>query len=258
LGCALTPATGTHRTIWSLIGIAESYIWFIGYSLMDRRDDAREGAALQMATFHPVWGSASVPFPKGAAYLRRIEAKDPEQLAIVQLKAVKLLLWAILLSLLSDQWMQFFHVRLALPNIWQAVAMSSAGSPYRWHIRWASVLLCFFEAVLAISIMGHRMIAFCRMAGFNALRNTCRPLGATSVAEFYNRFYYYYKELLVDFFFFPTFQRFWKGHHRLRLVFANFVAVFLGNAFFHYVHYWWYIRDQGLLVSLASFQVFFF
>ena len=95
--------------------------------------------------------------------------------------------------------------------------------------------------------MGARFIAGCRMAGFNALRNSYRPLSSRTIAEFFNRFYYYFKELLVDFFFYPAFLRYWKGHKRLRMIFATFAAVFFGNSFYHLTRDWQFIRDDGTL-----------
>jgi hypothetical protein len=102
--------------------------------------------------------------------------------------------------------------------------------------------------------MGHRIIASCRIAGFNALRNTYRPLSSTTISEFFNRFYYYFKELLVDFFFYPTFLRYWKGHRRLRMVFATFAAVFFGNTFFHFTRDWQIICDVGIWRAIENYE----
>jgi len=90
------------------------------------------------------------------------------------------------------------------------------------------------------------------------LRGTYRPLSSRTIAEFFNRYAYYFKELLVDFFFYPAFLRYWKGHHRLRMVFATFAAACFGNAFFHFTMDWKIIRDAGLWRALSSFQAFFF
>src|ERR1039458_1827677 len=136
--------------------------------------------------------------------------------------------------------------------------MSVHGTPVAWHLCWESQLLCYFEGVLEISVMGHWIIAGCRMAGFNALRNTYRPLSATTIVEFFNRFYYYYKELIVDFFFYPTFFRYWKRNRRLRIMFATFAAVLFGNAFYHFTRDWQSIRNEGLWNAIANYQVFFF
>ena len=133
--------------------------------------------------------------------------------------------------------------------------MSVQGTPVAWHLRWESLILNFFEDILEVSCFGHMVIAICRMAGFNALRNTYRPLSSTSIAEFFNRYYYYYKELVVDFFFYPAFFRYWKRNPRLRLIFATFSAACFGNIFYHFTKDWTLIRDGGLLKALSDNQV---
>jgi hypothetical protein len=151
-------------------------------------------------------------------------------------------------------WYRFFHGYLQIPTSDQALAMSVHGTPVAWHLRWESLILAFFELILSISILGHRIISFCRMAGFNALRNTYRPLSSVTIAEFFNRFYYYFKELLVDLFFYPAFLRYWKGHRRVRMAFATFAAAFFGNAFFHFTRDWQIIRDDGLWKAIANYE----
>ena len=256
--CAATPRSLPYTILWNLVGLMASYVWFIAYALIDRSSTPARDLPLQLATFHPLWGSTGVPFPKGAAYLRRIEAQNPEQLAVVQLKGLKLLAWAILLAVFQTFWYRFFHGYLRIPTSDQALAMSVQGTPVAWHLRWESLILAFFELILSISILGHRIISFCRMAGFNALRNTYRPLSSTTIAEFFNRFYYYFKELLVDLFFYPTFLRYWKGHRRVRMAFATFAAAFFGNAFFHFTRDWQIIRDDGLWKAIANYEALLF
>ena len=252
--CAAAPHSLPYTILWNLVGLMASYVWFIAYALIDRSSKPARDLPLEMATFHPLWGSTNVPFPKGAAYLRRIEAQNPEQLAVVQLKGLKLLAWAILLVFFQVYWFRFFHGYLRIPTADQALAMSVNGTPAAWHLRWESLILGFFELILSISILGHRIIASCRMAGFNALRNTYRPLSSTTIAEFFNRFYYYFKELLVDLFFYPAFLRYWKGHRRMRMAFATFAAAFFGNAFFHFTRDWQIIRDDGLWKAIANYE----
>ena len=225
---------------------------------MDRNATPRADTSLELASFRPLWGSTTTPFPKGAAYLRRIEARDEQQLAIVQLKGLKLLVWGILLSLLQTFGTKLFHGYLRIPTSAQALAMSVQGTPAAWHVRWESQILFFFEVTLSFAILGARFISGCRMAGFNALRNSYRPLSSTTIAEFFNRFYYYFKELLVDFFFYPTFLRYWKGHKRLRMIFATFAAVVFGNSFFHLARDWQFFQKDGFWKGLASYQVLFF
>ena len=252
--CAAQPHTLPYSILWPLVGVAASYVWFIGYALIDRNSKPGKDLTLELTAFRPLWGSTNTPFPKGAAYLRRIEARDSQQLAVVQLKALKLLAWAILLAVFLNLWNGFFHVYLRIPTSDHALTMSVQETPVPWHLRWESLILAFFESILSISVMGHRIIAICRMAGFNALRNTYRPLSSTTISEFFNRFYYYFKELLVDFFFYPTFLRYGKGHRRLRVVLATFAAVFFGNAFFHFTRDWQMIRDLGLLHAIVNYE----
>jgi hypothetical protein len=247
-----------HLILWGLVGALASYLWFIAYALSDRNSKPAEELTLELAALRPLWGSTNTPFPKGAAYLRRIEAKNPEQLAIFQLKGLKLLAWAILLAVLQGLWYRFFHGYLRIPMPDQALTMSVQGIPVAWHLRWACQILAYFELIFAFSIFGHRIIAVCRMAGFNALRNTYRPLSATTIMEFFNRFYYYFKELLVDFFFYPAFLRYWKRHKRIRMIFATFAAAFFGNSLYHLMRDWQIVRDGGLWKAIASYQVLFF
>ncbi len=252
------PQSWAYSALWTLVGVLSAYLWFIAYALTDRNSKPSSDLALEVAALRPLWGSTNTPFPKGAAYLRRIEAKTPEQLAVVQLKGLKLLVWAILLDVARALWNVFFHQYLQIPTPDQALTMSVHGTPAAWHLRWACQLLAYFELIFAFSIFGHKFIACCRMAGFNALRNTYRPLSSTTVMEFFNRFYYYFKELLVDFFFYPAFFRYWKGHKRMRTIFATFAAAFFGNSFYHLARDWQIVRDDGLWRAIASYQVLFF
>jgi hypothetical protein len=258
IGCAVTPRSLPHWILWNLVGLMASYVWFIGYALIDRNSKPARDLTLELTSFRPLWGSTNTPFPKGASYLRRIEAQNPEQLAIVQLKGLKLLAWAILLAASQSLWFRFFHDYLRIPTAAQALAMSIRGTPAAWHLRWESQILDLFESILEVSIFGHRIIAFCRMAGYNALRNTYRPLSSTTIAEFFNRFYYYFKELVVDFFFYPAFFRYWKSNGRLRMVFATFAAACFGNVFYHFTRDWQVIRDAGLWKAITNYQVFLF
>jgi hypothetical protein len=252
---SVTPVDTTlNKAAWNVVGILANYVWFIAYAFLDRNSKPADDFTLQLATFRPIWGSTNTPFPKGAAYLRRIEARTPEQLAVAQLKGMKLLIWAILLGLLQVLWNRFFHGYLRIPLASEALAMSVSRTPVAWHLRWESQILFFFEQIFAVSIFGGWVIGSCRMAGFNALRNTYRPLTSTTIADFFNRFYYYYKELLVDIFFYPAFLRYWKKHRRIRMAFATFSAVLFGNTFYHFTRDWQIIRDAGLWQAMVSYE----
>lgn len=255
IACETNSPSASSTMLWALVGVSASYVWFIAYAVTDRSSNPAKDSALELATFRPLWGTTNTPFPKGAAYLRRIEAKTPEQLAVTQLKGLKLLAWAILLSFFQIYWFRFFHRYLRIPMPDEALAMSVRGTPAPWYMCWASQILAYFELILKFSIFGHRFIACARIAGFNALRNTYRPLSATTLIEFFNRFYYYFKELLVDFFYYPTFVRYWKKHRRMRTVFATCVTLVLGDSFYHLTRDWQFLRNDGLWKGLASYQV---
>lgn len=259
LFASATPAHSVLNVVaWNIVGILTNYVWFIAYALLDRNSKWSDDFKLELATFRPIWGSTVTPFPKGAANLRRIEAKTSERLAIVQLKGLKLLIWAFLLGSLQVRWNLFFHDYLKIPTPVQSLTMSVRGMPFAWHVRWESQILFFFEVALRFAVTGHVFIAACRMAGFDALRNSYRPLSSTTIAEYFNRFYYYFKELLVDVFFYPTFLRYCKKHRRLRTFFATFVAIAFGNSFFHLTRDWHFIRSEGPWKALAGYQVLFF
>ena len=144
-------------------------------------------------------------------------------------------MWAILLALLQGLVRSFFHGYLRIPTSAEALSMFVRGTPVAWHPAVGESQILFFletnpGVLLSLAI---KIISVCRMAGFNALRNSYRPLSSRTLADFFNRFYYYFKELLVDMFFYPTFLRYWKRRKRLRLVFATFAAVAFGNSYFH-------------------------
>jgi hypothetical protein len=250
--------TRLYLTVWDFTAMLGAYLWFIAYSLLDCRAPGRDNLTLQLGTYRPFWGSPTTPFVKGSGYLRRIEAKDPEQLAVTQLKGLKLLAWSLLIMLFAKYYSQCVHGFLAIPTFTDAFFHSVSRAPYPWYTCWASLITEFLDSILAVSVIGHRIVACCRMAGFNALRNTYRPLSSRTIAEFWNRYYFYFKELLVDFFFYPVFLKYFKTRKKLRIVVATFAAAGFGNAFYHYVFYLDYISQLGLWRSLAAFHVYIF
>jgi hypothetical protein len=275
---SMLPLQGVWRLIaWAVVAGAGGYLWYAAYSLKDHVD--RRGAPLlkDASAWRPFWGGTSVPFPKAGAYLEKLEVKTPEEAAIWQLKALKLVTWAFLLALLRtalvflttggpsypSAWLQDvvlplpahssfaglgFHVT-SLPDAFVQVQSGAARSAAQ---NWASLVLHLGVDLLDISIFGHLAVAGARMAGFKALRNTHRPLESRSIADFWNRYYFYFKELLVDFFFLPTYLRWFKKHPRLRLFFATFAAAGVGNFVFHWLAEPAEVATRGLWGSLAA------
>ena len=93
---------------------------------------------------------------QGLATLSQCEAKTTEALARSQLAGIKLLL---------------------------------LGARAPWVQSWASIYGELFEQVLRLAVKGHLIIGMLRLYGFNAFRNTYKPLLAESIVEFWNRYF---------------------------------------------------------------------
>jgi len=257
-GVALPASAKASRLIWQFVFVFGNYIWFIGFSLSDAKSPGHDDFGRQVGAYMPFWGSSNTPFPKGSAYLRQIEAQNSEQLAITQLKGLKLLAWSLILLLALRFTIVAVHDHLKVLTFPEALSLSASRVPLPWYTCWEALLYSFFTSLMSLSIVGHRFIACCRMAGFNALRNTYRPLSAVTVAQFFNRYYFYFKELLLEFFFYPTFLRYFKKNKNLRLAVAIFAAAGFGNALYHFMLSPDFIRKLGLWKALVTFQVYLF
>jgi hypothetical protein len=274
------PLHGLARVVmWIVVAVISPYLWFFAYALEDFTSKKPDPYPIQFGTFFPFWvGSRTSPTPigKGAAFLRRVEVHTDKELALIQLRALKLLIWVFFLNIalsvvravargeLSPLASEFcrihgFHLpNLAVPGLEAALNQTAAGVPVALPRRWLAVLVQFVEGILTITIAGNVVVACVRMSGFNILRNTYKPLYSATIAEFWNRFYFYFKELLVEFFFFPAYIRYFKRHGRLRLAAATFAAATLGNLIYHFCRDIEYVFDMGLWRALAGFQVYAF
>jgi len=259
----------THLSwfIWLFLIISGKYLWFIAYSLTDKSRATKPFSLTEIFHFQPFWGSSNVPYPKGEAYLRKIEAKTSYELAIAQIKGLKLIFWSMFLLFAHMIFRQvafgdvgflepFLAHFPAIPSLEMAIQASIAGRPFPQHVCWLVLIFNFIDKIFAISSNGGIIIATCRMAGFNALRNTYKPLYAKTIAEFYNRLYYYFKELLVDFFFYPAYFRFFKNYPRFRVFFATVAAAGFGNALFHFLRDIDLIIELGFWKALVGFRVY--
>lgn len=250
---------GLRLGLWLLLCIWGTQMWILAYALQDQRSRTPGPLLLQMGWFHPFWRAsvgtlAPTPFGKGAAFLRRHQAADAQALALTQLKAVKLMAWALVLAACNRGLLEAAH-RLGIPTTEALFEAFLAGQAPGVALRWASLVVASASAALSLAVLGHKIIAVARLAGFGLPRNTWRPLQARSLAEFWNRYYYYFKELLVDFFFYPTFLRMLRGHPRLRMFFATFMAAGVGNAIYHFVrdiHWVAHLGWQAAVTGYAS------
>jgi hypothetical protein len=125
--------------------------------------------------------------------------------------------------------------------------------------RWLILMLELVIRTLGLAIFGHFIIGTLRLFGFNVFRNTYKPLLSESLVDFWNRFYYYFKELLVEFFFFPTYGRYFKHRPRLRLFAATAAAACVGNVYYHVLVYLPELARAGAFgaLGLMSSRVFY-
>lgn len=260
--------------LWMLLALACQYLWLFAYAISDCTSKTPAPYPGNFGIFFPFWMGSATPIGKGAALLGRVEARTPEDLATGQLNALKLLIWLLVLNVVlvatralvygaepaavraCCEALGFRLPTLLAPTLEAALDQSAAGARLPLQLAWASVLMHFAESTLVLTIKGNTIVACCRMAGFRILRNTYKPFYAITVAEFWNRFYFYFKELLVEFFFFPSYVRYFKKHRRLRQIAATIAAATVGNMVYHFCRDIEYVFDLGFVKALAGFQVY--
>jgi len=279
---------------WMFLVILSHYFWFLCYSLRLTKAPKPQPFLLQLGHYLPFWSSIDViPYGKGASYLQQTAAETAETLARTQLSGLKLLIWACYLNLfvtslhlLAYGWVTESHEILSLQLadgnllllmknqlVWAteipistlglseyqtAFTASLTNNPLSTSQNWAALTLHFYFTVLKLCIITHTFVAVIRMCGYNVLRNCYRPLYSISIAEFYNRLFYYFKELLVEFFFYPTFLRYFKKYPNLRLYFATMMAAFFGNFLFHFMLDISLTVNVGFFAALWQYQSYFF
>ncbi len=244
--------------LWSFIGTFAGLFWFLCYALKDMRAKDSSSIWTQFGIFHPFWGSSTTPIGKGAAYLRRVEAKNPLDLAVSQLKGLKLLMWVWVLESISISLQRVAVDSLRIPTLDDALRLHMTGHFLPWYTCWASIVYTFFRGMIDTATFGNVCVAGARIAGYPILRNSYRPLSSKTFADFWNRYYYYFKELLVEVFFFPTFLRYFKGNTRLRLFVATFMAAGVGNWIFHMMKELKSVPQMGLLRTVLASQNYMF
>jgi hypothetical protein len=221
-------------------------LWRLGYMLFSAQRGKMEGTRFTDHLFYiwPAYGGSETPYGKGHDYLSSNEAKDEQSLARSQLAGLKLFVLAALCSVARGLLRALAYgddnaygralggVTLNLPEISDLIQNPSA---YRPWLAWPALYVDLFQLVLGLGSKGHVIIGWLRLFGFHVFRNTYKPLLAESIVEFWNRYYYYFKEVLVNFFFFPTFTRYFKKQPRLRMFAAVFMAAFVGNLYYHLI-----------------------
>ena len=244
--------------VWSAVFVFTPYLWFLPFAIADLRSRTPSPLPLQVAVLRPYWSPAYLPFGKGAAFLRKHLSKTPRELAVTQLKAIKLMVWANLLWALLALLRWLFDKRMAVPEVDRAIDAFLAGQPYPRALAWAAIVLAAARYALQVAVWAHLFIGIARLAGYRLPRGSWRPLEARTLMDYFNRFHYYFKELLVDLFFMPTFFRVFKNHPRLRMFFATFMAAGVGNALWHFTRNIDVVASTGLASASTSYTSYLF
>lgn len=232
-----------------LVGLAMMlpfFLWRLGYMFLSGQRNKVAGTRFRDHVMYlwPLYGGSNTPYGKGLDYLSRTEARDPEALARSQLAGLRLLILAGL-WMFSKELMDalLFGAENSLRQVTGGFSLDlprlghllEEPGETQWGLGWAALYGELFRNVLNRAAKGHLIIGVLRLFGFYVFRNTYKPLLADSVVGFWNRYYYYFKELLVEFFFYPTFARWFRKKARLRLFAAVFMAAFVGNMYYHLI-----------------------
>jgi hypothetical protein len=241
------------QVVRSLRYLLPFLIWRCSYLLLAGQRGTAAGTTFTDQAFWmlPIYGGSDTPFGKGRDYLQRYRAETPEAVAAAQLGGLKLLGLSLLWTYVDQLYFAgvngvdtgpaarlFMGHSLGLPQLPTLLADPTGNSVLTL---WAAVLLHLVPTTLELAIAGHAVIGTLRMFGFDAPRNTDRPLVAQRVLDFWNRYYFYFKELMFDFFFLPTYLSRFRTRPRLRIIAAVMSAAFLGNFYYHF------LRDQPFL-----------
>ena len=259
---ALSSTSLTHGLprlwLWSMLVVFVPYLWFFPYAVMDQRMLPQASPLERLAVLRPFWAPSYIPFGKGAGYLRKTLFKTPDELAVSQLKAVKLLLWAYVLYGLRAALTWLFMDELGMPYVDEAVGAYLKGEAYPLIVGWGALVLSTTRYGLLVAYWAHTFVGLARLAGYRLPRGSWRPLESRTLMEYFNRFHYYFKELLVDLFFIPTFFTAFRKHPRLRMFFATFMAAGVGNAMWHFIRDFYLFSTVGVWASVEGFTSYLF
>jgi hypothetical protein len=257
LGMLMHPTNNGFALVWTLALLLSSSLFFLAYVFADAKAGRSAPGVGNLGFVRPFWGGPGVPF-KGPAFLQRLEAKNDEALAATRLKALKLIVWALILTALSEALRFLFLETLGMPTLLQLITSHAQGLDASRAMGVAVLAVEFLRTIVWMGAFSHTLVALIRMSGFAIPRDMARPLSARTLAEFWNRYVFYFKEILVDFFFYPAFARYFKGNLALRTAFATFCAACLGNILFSLVSQANLFGEVGLLGVARHFESYAF
>ena len=244
--------------LWAFIFSLMPYIWYLPAAITDLRAKGGDSIETQLGYLRSFWSPAHLPFGKGAGFLRKHLARDPRELAITQLKALKLLLWANVLIVIRSGLTLLFEDYLGIPSVAGAMDSAVTGQANTILLGWLALVLSTAKFSLQIAIWADLFVGIARLAGYRLPRGSWRPLESRTLIEYFNRFHYYFKELLVDLFFLPTFMRAFRSKPRIRVFFATFMAAGVGNAVWHFMRDLHLVAEHGFRSALESFSSYAF
>src|SRR5262249_25410837 len=139
----LPAADGMPRVVlWTFLMTWQPFLWFLAYALASAGTE-RPPFWQHLSVFHPFWGSTLTPFGKGLSYLRKFEANTPEELAVTQLKGLKLAAWTLVLAGSLSCFYALIHDHLGIATFDDAFLHHLAGAPYPRYIGWISLVAYF-------------------------------------------------------------------------------------------------------------------
>jgi hypothetical protein len=251
---ALPAMKGLPRVmLWSMVIVLTPYVWFLPFAVIDLRSQPPGDPLLQMAALRPFWSPTYLPFGKGAALLRKTLSKNPRDLAITQIKAIKLLAWANALILTKRYLGRICDEYLHIPSMEDAMDAFLHDQPFSVALGWSSIILEVAKYSLKIAMWAGLFIGIARLAGYRLPRGSWRPLESRTLMDYFNRFHYYFKELLVDLFFLPSFFTLFRNRPRLRMFFATFMAAGVGNAIWHFMYDIRVVASLGLAGAIETY-----
>ncbi|MEO5793708.1 MAG: hypothetical protein ABIP34_01405 [Rhodoferax sp.] len=259
IGMVVIPVHGLPRILlWSSLVVLTPFVWFFPLAIVDMRSRDASSPLMQLAVQRPFWSPTYLPFGKGAAFLRKHLSQTPRDIAVTQIKAVKLLLWANLLMAIRAGLAWSIGEQMQVPSIHDAIDAYLNGRALPIGLSWGALVLSTFRYSLQIAMWADIFIGGARLAGYRLPRGSWRPLESRTLMEYFNRFHFYFKELLVDFFFVPTFFAVFRKRPRLRMFFATFMAAGVGNAIWHFLRDIHLIATIGIAEAISTYTSYMF